>query len=387
MRLSSSLSRLIMWSMVASTVGGALIAGIGSYMLYGLVWQVAPHLMAEDDWWFPSGIDWIEIGLLAAVGGCLAFVTAVRVGRQIVSPLTSVAESMRRIAEGDLSARASIGRRSTAEAKQLVDDLNHMAANLEKSSKSILRWNALIAHELRTPVTILQGRLQGLADGIFEPDPQLYRSLVTQVEGLARLVEDLRTITLSDAGHLDLVVREVDLAHELEVVIRLVEPALRDAGFSLLLDLQPGRAWADPTRLRQALLALLHNALCHAAPGELRVALTWVGHVAEIMVADRGPGLDPIFDRRAFLPFERHVSPDRATRGSGLGLAVVRAVAQAHGGSAVYEKLHGGACFRIRFNGARVARPESSSQVHQTSTDLQGSANASVREGSQAHNL
>lgn len=349
MKPALSLGQQIVWSMVASTVFGAVVTGIGTYLLYGMIWQYAPQLMADDDWLFPRGIDWLEIAVLAAIGAGLALAVAVRLARRIVTPLTSVSGSIQKIADGDLSARASTDSHLSGEAAHLVDRFNHMAASLERASEEALRWNALIAHELRTPVTILQGRLCGLADGLFRPDPALYQSLLTQVEGLARLIEDLRTISLSDAGHLDLIVRDVELGHELEDVIHLMEPALVAAGFSLSLDLAPGRGLADPTRLRQALMALLHNALVHAAPGRLRVSLTFAGNEAEILVSDSGPGLPAEFTNRAFLPFERNVSRDRATRGSGLGLAVVRAVAQAHGGMAHYENKDGGACFRIRF--------------------------------------
>lgn len=345
--------------MVVSTSLGVMVMALGLWAFWDLLYLFAPQL--TTDGWFPSAVDWLEIAVLAAIGAGLAFFTAVRLGRRVVGPLTSVAASIQRIAAGDLSARAIADKRSSAEGAQLVDSFNEMAANLERASQGLVRWNALIAHELRTPVTILQGRLQGLAQGVFRPDADLYQSLLAQVEGLGRLVEDLRTISLSDAGRLDLVIREVDLARELKDVIRLMEPSLAAAGFSLSLNLASVRSQADPVRLRQALLALLHNALRHADPGELRIELTMAGSGAEITVADRGPGLDPEFARRAFLPFERHSSAEGVTRGSGLGLAVVRAVAEAHGGTVLYENRDGGSCFRMRFGCNRSAHLKSGS--------------------------
>lgn len=345
-----SLGRQIVWSMVASTLCGVVVAVFGVYFFYGIVLWWAPDLLSDEDTWLPSGIEWVAFAALAAIGGGLAFMAAVRLARRIVSPLTSVAASARRIAEGDLAARAVRDDRSLGEAALLVEDFNDMAANLERASDAAIRWNALIAHELRTPITILRGRLQGLAEGVFKPEPTLFRSLLTQVEALSRVVEDLRTVSLSDAGHLDVVVREVDLAAELDASIRLLEPALTDAGFSLSLDLAPGRCVVDPTRIGQAVMALVHNALRHATPDKLQVGLSYTGAQAEILVADSGPGLPGTFVSHAFLPFQRHIADGDMGRGSGLGLAVVSAVAQAHGGEATYENRDGGACFKIRFN-------------------------------------
>lgn len=350
MRLVEGLGRQIVLSMVAATLSGVAVTIFGIYMFYGALIWFAPHLLPDSESWLPVGIEWLAVAALAAVSTVLAFLTALRLTRRIVAPLTSVAVSARKIAHGDLTARAAVDDRSLGEAAMLVDDFNHMAAHLEISSDGVARWNALIAHELRTPITILTGRLQGLSDGVFRPDPALFRSLLTQAQGLARLVKDLRTVSLSDAGYLDLVCHEVELADELDAVIHLMKPALAEAGFSLSVELMPGRCAVDPTRIRQALVALLTNARLHARPGELRVMLSILDQQVEIMVADQGPGLPASFAENAFEPFRRHVAEGEVVPGSGLGLAVVRAVAQAHGGDAIYEARNGGACFRIRFN-------------------------------------
>lgn len=353
---TQSLGRQIVRSMVASTLCGVVVAVFGVYLFYGALMWLAPQLLPDEDTWLPSGIEWLVFVALAAIGGGLAFITAVRLAGRIVAPLTSVAESARRIAQGELSARAASDDRALGESALLVKDFNAMAANLEKASDAGVRWNALVAHELRTPVTILRGRLQGLAEGVFNPEPALFRSLLTQVEALSRVVEDLRTVSLSDAGHLDLVLRDVELASELEPPIRLMEPAFSAAGFSLSVKLAPGRCLVDATRICQAVMALLSNALRHANPGKLLVALSYAGSRVEILVADSGPGLPGKFVSEAFLPFRRHLADGDAGRGSGLGLAVVRAVAQAHGGDVTYEDRDGGACFRIRFDCAKSLR-------------------------------
>ena len=343
------LGRLIALTTVAATLAGIAIAVSCIYLFYAVIFDIAPDVMSESETWFPSGPEWLVIIAASIAGTGLATYAAVRLARRIVTPLQAVAVSARKIANGDLSARVEDGDRSLGEAALLIDDFNLMAANLEKASAGVSHWNALIAHELRTPVTILSGRLQGLVDGVFAPDPELLRSLQAQAQGLARLVEDLRTVSLFDSGHLDLVFETVDLADELQAVIHLMEPGLKERGFSLDVSLQAGLCQIDPARLRQVLVALLENARRHATPGVLRVALDLTLMDGEITVADRGPGIPSEFVEHAFTPFRRSAPPDTPRRGSGLGLAVVRAIAQAHGGEASYAHVDGGACFRVRF--------------------------------------
>ena len=160
--------------------------------------------------------------------------TATRFSRRIIQPLNSVTESVRRLAHGDLEARAHAGDRSLGETSALVEDFNSMAERLQRMTSEMVIWNAAIAHELRTPVTILRGRLQGLAEGVFEPDEALFRSLLAQVEGLSRLIEDLRVLSLADSGHLHLQLEEVDLAQVIGDLKGAVEPALTAAGFSAM---------------------------------------------------------------------------------------------------------------------------------------------------------
>lgn len=352
MKLVQGLGRQIVLSMVAASLSAVAVSIIGMYLFYSVMMEVAPQLLPQalshDVVRLPSGIEWLAMAAVSAVGAWLAFRAAIRLTRRILAPLSSVAGSARRIARGDLSARAAVNDRSLGEAALLVDDFNRMATNLEAASANIAHWNAMIAHELRTPVTILSGRLQGLADGVFQPEPDLFRSLLTQVDGLARLVDDLRTVSLVDTGHLHLVLHRVELSTELETVVSLMEPLLAEAGFTLDASLDRGVCDVDAARVRQAVIALFDNALRYATPARVHLGLRIeAAHVA-ITVADEGPGLPDSFVGDAFLPFRCHRVEGSEVRGSGLGLAVVAAIAHAHGGKATYEKRNGGACFTIR---------------------------------------
>lgn len=348
MKLPGGLGRQIALSMIAATVSSVIFAIASLYLFYGIALRVAPELVPlEGAGMLPSSLEWVLIVLLCFVAAGLGAFMAVRLARRIVAPLISVAETARRIADGDIKVRAVPADRSLAEAAMLVDDFNLLADRLERASAGITRWNATIAHELRTPVTILSGRLQGLSDGVFQPEPALLRSLVAHTESLSRLIEDLRTVSLFEGGRLGVSIHPVELGAELDAIVALMRPRLEEAGFTIVTSLNAGRCNADVARIRQAVVALLENVRKHATPGLVRVTLNFHDDTAELTIADSGPGLPPDFARYAFEPFRQYLDGKDDIKGSGLGLAVVRAIAEAHGGTASYRTVAGGACFML----------------------------------------
>lgn len=333
----TGLSRQIVLSVGLLVLTVVVGITIGSYAFYGLMFSFAPDHLADAGSWVPSSLElaWIMLTILGGV--VLAIVVAIRLARRILAPLNSVADSLRRVSLGDLTARATGDDRSLGEASLLVEDFNTMAERLERMAREQVFWNAAIAHELRTPLTVLRGRLQGLAEGVFAPEQRLFANLLAQVENLGRLVEDLRVVGLADSGHLTLQARRCKLADEIRDVLALVEPDLRARGFLPELVLDDGEVECDPARMRQALLALLENARRHALPGKLLVELHHDAGAARyrLAVSDAGPGIAPEFAARMFEAFQRGAAARaQGETGSGLGLAVVRAIALAHGGQA-----------------------------------------------------
>lgn len=348
MKIVDGIGRQIVVSMVAATVASILLAVTGLYLFYALVIRFAPSLLPTNAL-MPGGAEWLMILTLVAGGAALGFFIAIRLAKRIVEPIAAVATSVREITDGNVQSRAVLESRPMGEGATLVDNFNTLADRLEKASEGIPRWHATIAHELRTPVTILSGRLQGLADGVFKPEPALFRSLVDQVNGLARLIEDLRTVSLMEGGYLDIRFTRVNLAREMETVVALMRPTLDAAGFTTRLDLAGGEAEVDMPRIRQALLALLENARRHARPGKLTVRLRLTAEQVRIDVIDSGPGLPDEFAQYAFEPFRRYLESEEPVTGSGLGLSVVLAIAKAHSGMAFYRNVAGGACFSMEF--------------------------------------
>lgn len=350
---SKGLARQIISSVAILALTIMLMVLLGSYAFYSTLWVFYPNSLSAPDSWLPSPAEWGWIIVSTLIGLAIAVWVAVRLSRRILTPLNSVATSLRRVAQGDLAARAATRGQALDEASQLISDFNAMAERLERVQQERIFWNAAIAHELRTPLTILRGRLQGLSDGVFQPDPALFSSLLDQVEGLGRLIEDLRIVGLAESGHLRIQLQEADLQQEISTVLRACEAALQDKGFQLVLELSLQRSVCDPVRIRQALLALLENALQHATPGRLRISTARTDGMDTLCVEDSGPGVASRDAQMIFDAFQRGPrGADTAPKGSGLGLAVVRAIASAHQGRAdCLASPLGGTCFRICWPG------------------------------------
>lgn len=337
-QLSIAMATLAFVVIVVSTAAFYIV-----YAVLERLRMVAPMPPGVAD---TTGLD-VGITLAVCVVGVIAaLATAIRLARRIIRPLGELGEAARRIAEGNLATRVATVPGAHGETAMLVADFNAMADRLQRMSDDVKLWNAQIAHELRTPLTILRGRLQGAKDGVFPVDEQLIEGLMKQVDGLTRLVEDLRSVSLAENGRLDLRLEDVDLVAELNDIRPLLSSLLTPAGFDLTYDLQPATVRADPARIRQAVIALVDNARRHADPCTLCISVHRDRAGTTITVSDDGPGLAPGFDEDAFRQFVRGV--DRPG-GSGLGLSVVRAIARTHGGEASYRRQQDRSHFDIIF--------------------------------------
>ena len=278
----------------------------------------------------------LAILLGTVVGGLVGMVHS----RRLMRPLDAVAGALEALAAGDTTARAKARPARVAEIDAFQSNFNAMADAVARSERELRETNAAIAHELRTPLTVLIGRLNGMADGIFPMDQDSLRALLTQTGQLHRIIDDLNLLTLAEAGRFTLNREPLDLAG-------LVRDTL--AGEAVEADLRPAPVVADPVRLRQILSALLDNARRYGGEG-LRVEVGAEDGAAVLRVMDRGPGLTAAQAERVFDRFWRaEESRGKHSGGSGLGLAVVRSLAEAHGGSVAYAPRDGGgAVFAVR---------------------------------------
>jgi two-component system, OmpR family, sensor histidine kinase AdeS len=363
----AGLNRQIILSMAVIAVSVTLLVFVTSYAFYYL-WSLYWPEPSADESWALRWPDWLWMIASLLVGLALAVVQAVKLSRRILLPLNSVADSIRRVRQGDLSARAVTGDPSMSEAWLLAEDFNALTSQLQRMTGEQAFWNAAIAHELRTPVTILRGRLQGLAEGVFTPDESQFRNLLVQIEGLARLIEDLRAVSLAESGHLDIQIKEVDLAAEIKDIADLLSDGFRAAGQNLVLDLDSRPVYCDAGRIRQALLALLENARRYALAGQIRICSRIEDGCFRLTVEDSGPGIPESFCPHVFTAFRR--AENSRSGGSGLGLAVVAAIARAHGGTAECgTSSSGGTAFTLTW--PDTPEPLRLNSLHQTSIEHQ----------------
>ncbi len=295
--------------------------------------------------------------LLIALAGLVTMGAGYWVLGSLGRGLSSVASAARQIASGDLTARATPVGFASREEAELIGDFNSMSAALQRAERELAESTASIAHELRTPLTILRGRLHGIADGVFALETQEVQGLLYQVEGLGRLVDDLQTLSLANSQRLILTREVTDLADEVQRVLASIGPDLSAAGLEPVLSLHTAPLVADGARVRQIISAVLANACRYAAgSGVLRIVTLSEGTTAILEIIDHGPGLPEGTEGVAFDRFWRgEACRSRNTGGSGLGLSVVRAIVEAHGGSAsLGNHAGGGALFEMRLPLSRV---------------------------------
>ena len=280
--------------------------------------------------------DAVVAGVLVALAASVGL--ALLLSRELARPIEAVSRAASEVAAGRLDARARIPRPELQprEVRELARDFDGMAASLERLEGERTSMVADIAHELRNPLTTLSLRLEAAADGLLDVDAEEAGTLLTQTNLLTRLVDDLRTLSLAEAGRLRLRHATVDLRRPLRDAAAAHGTAAERAGVRLVVDVpgEPLVVRADPDRLLQIVHNLLDNAV-RVSPqrGEVRLSAARVGQNVRVTVQDDGPGIavDPpeaIFER-----FVRDRRRDTRGEGSGLGLAIVRTLVSLHGGT------------------------------------------------------
>lgn len=253
--------------------------------------------------------------------------------RHLSRPVARLDATVDSLSRGEYERRAEV--ESGDEIGRLAGNVNHLAATLEKNRSARRRWMSDIAHELRTPVAILKGEIEALRDGLRTPGKQTLASLADEVDHLSKLVDDLQSLALADAGALNLERSDIDLATLVQQAANAYNDRLGTRGIHLSLDAGAELVVrADARRLRQLLNNLLENCVRYTRAGG-EVVLSASRHPEGILVSvtDNGPGVSDQVREQLFERFYRaEASRARASGGSGLGLAICRSIAEAHGG-------------------------------------------------------
>lgn len=275
--------------------------------------------------------------LIVGVGLSLAtaVLAAMLINRLIVRPLEHVRTAARHMTDANYETRVPVPR--PPELAGIAGDLNTLAGRLSETEKRRVRLVSDLAHELTTPLTILRGQIDGLADGLYQPSPDLVSSMSEEVERLRGLTSELSHLSRAEENAYQIQPRETDLAALIQAVAGRLGPEFSQHGVTLAVAAAvPALSVVDPDRVSQILVNLLTNALAACDRGDrVTVSLDHRPDLFVIRVTDTGCGITPRHIERIFERFERHTAPGHPAphRGSGIGLTIARALARAHGGT------------------------------------------------------
>jgi two-component system sensor histidine kinase BaeS len=276
-------------------------------------------------------------GLLLLFGG---FVLAGRAVRRTAVPVSDVMEAADRLAAGDHAVR--LEERGSREMRRLARSFNQMAHRLHAAEEQRRNLLADVAHELRTPLSVIQGNTEGIIDGLYPADRPHLEPILEETRVMARLLEDLQTLSTAEAGALRLHRQRVEPRQMLEEAEAVFDPRAQAAGVTLTVRAAAGLPMldVDPVRIGEVLTNLLTNAL-RAVPagGTVTVSADPApdGHGVAFAVRDTGPGIPP---ERLPSVFDRFVK-SADSGGAGLGLAIAKSLVEAHGGRIDVESAPG----------------------------------------------
>jgi signal transduction histidine kinase len=262
----------------------------------------------------------------------LVVLIAIAVGggvRRMTRPLNNLIDAARRIESGDYSAQ--VPEWGSQDIRSVARAFNSMSARLKAMDEQRRSFLADVTHELRTPLSVIRGQAEAISDGVYPADAAHLAPILDATATLDRLVEDLRTLVLTDAGNLILHKEPTDIGALVHDTVESFGPQAQSAGVSLMVEVDDKipAVEVDPARIRQVIGNLLSNAIRHTpSSGSVKVSVAASGNEATITVSDTGEGIPPELQPHIF---ERFVKGPNST-GSGLGLAIARDIVTAHSG-------------------------------------------------------
>jgi two-component system sensor histidine kinase BaeS len=282
----------------------------------------------------------------ALIGAVIALLLGIFLSRTLTRPIRELTRATHAVSEGDLSQQVPV--RSKDELGELAQAFNKMSSELSRSVNTRKQMTADIAHELRTPLSLILGHAEAVHDGVLPPSRENFEIIREEAERLEHLVNDLRILSLADAGELSINPQRVEPDRLLREVAAIYQYQTQRKNITLDLDIAASlsEVEVDPGRMTQVLTNILDNALRHTPEGG-RIVLSArdLNDQVELAIQDSGPGLeaqdiDRIFDRFYRTDASRQRDGD-FLGGSGLGLAIARSIIQAHGGQLSAESETG----------------------------------------------
>jgi two-component system sensor histidine kinase BaeS len=304
-------------------LAGFSLLGFALAAVLTAAWLIAQRFGPMPTWAPPLA------GLVVLFAAGTVLVRMFGAMRRFVSPLGQVMDAADRVAEGDYSVR--VQEQGPPPMRALAHSFNTMTERLQHADRIRRDLMADLAHELRTPLTVVQGRLEGLLDGIYPRDDRQIAEVLHEAHVLSRLIDDLRTLALSDAGALPLQKEPTDSVALVQDVVRGMQTEARRKPVTLNVNAPPGEILTDvdPVRIREVITNLLSNAIRHTpAGGAVTVSIAQSDGNVAVTVADTGEGISADEVGRIFDRFYK----GPASQGSGLGLSIAKGIVTAHGG-------------------------------------------------------
>lgn len=279
----------------------------------------------------------------ALIGAVIALLLGVFLSQTLTRPIRELTRATHAVSEGDLSQQVPV--RSDDELGELAQAFNRMSTQLSRSVNARKQMTADIAHELRTPLSLILGHAEAVHDGVLPPSRENFEIIREEAARLEHLVNDLRTLSLADAGELSIQPQTIEPARLVQEVASLYQVQAQRKNIAFALDIAPNlpAIEVDPGRITQVLTNILDNALRHTHEnGQIVLGARQAGDRIELSVQDSGPGLKSEDMDRIFERFYRtDAARQREDGGSGLGLAIARSIVQAHGGQVSAESEPG----------------------------------------------
>jgi two-component system sensor histidine kinase BaeS len=303
---------------------------------------------------------WRLIGLSAAGTAVLALVLGAWLARALARPIHDLTTATQALARGELGQQVAV--RTNDEIGQLAQAFNQMSADLARASQLRRQMTADIAHELRTPLSLILGYTESLSDGKLPADQATFDLMHDEARHLSRLVDDLRLLSLAEAGELPLVRQSVEPRALLDRAALVHAAQAQQRGVTVVVADGPAapEVLVDAGRMAQVLDNLMSNALRHTeSGGRITLSADVADGAVRLHVTDTGSGIAPtdlphVFDRF----YRADKSRQRTGTESGLGLAIAKSIVEAHGGTITVSSVLGqGSTFTIVLPAADAQAP------------------------------
>ena len=315
---------------------------------YVTIRYFGPFFYTENDFQFLSALNTVLLEVGAIALACSVLV-GILLAKRLSRPILKTVEAAQEIANGHYGNKIEV-QSNTREIKLLIQSINDLTLALDKQEKLRKQLTEDVSHELRTPIAILQTHIEAIAEGVWQASPEHLESCLDEITRMGKLVSDLEKLAKTDQENLVLHKTEVDLLDIIRQTAGSFEIELQNQKRELSVDGLPVILHADRDRIQQALVNLLSNAIKYTHEGgHIWVKLMETPNTAVIRIQDDGIGIP---DEELPFIFERFYRADksrnRKTGGTGIGLAIVKSVVEAHGGKVRVESRIGlGSSFEI----------------------------------------